>query len=155
MRYLLPIVASLALLGCGGQEQAAAPQADPRVPDWAQVYVGRNFVDVFQLNSDCIGSVDAVVERFEDGGARIQGWAWNRAAQAPYPNLLAVDPQGVVHGAGATTVERPDVVEARSDVVTSPSVGYEVRTLNPAAPSSVYAVDTSAQSACLLGRTTL
>lgn len=155
MRILLPVIASLALLGCGAQEQAAAPEADARVPEWAQPYIGRNFVDVFQINTDCIGSVDSIVERFADGGVRIQGWAWNRTAQASYANLLAVDPQGVVHGAGSTTSERPDVVQARSDVVTSPSVGFEVRTLNPAAPSSVYAVDTTAQSACLLGRTPL
>ncbi|MCX7360113.1 MAG: hypothetical protein NT015_18485 [Alphaproteobacteria bacterium] len=155
MRYLLPFVASLALMGCGGQQQQSAQQPDARVPEWAQAYVGRNFADVFQLNTDCIGSVDAVVERFADGGERIQGWAWNRTAQAAYPNLIAVDPQGVVNGVGTTNAERPDVVEARSDVVTSPSVGYEVRTLNPAAPSAVYAVDPATQTACLLGRTTL
>jgi hypothetical protein len=155
MRILLLVVASIVLLGCGGQEQAPAPQPDSRAPEWAQAYIGRNFADVFQVSSDCIGSVDSVVERFADGGVRIQGWAWNRVTQAPYANLIAVDPQGVVHGAGTTGSERPDVVQARSDVVTSPNVGYEVRTLNPAAPSAIYAVDTTGGTACLVGRTSL
>lgn len=163
-KFLSVLLMGAALAACGQGQEAAAPAADntpafagdPRIPEWANVYMNKPITQSFaQIVETCDGSVDGVAQVYEEGGVRVSGWGWNEATSTAYDTILGVDSAGRVIGAGATAGDRPDVVTRRAGAVTTPRVGYELITTVTPAVVSVFGVDASTQSACLLGAITI
>jgi hypothetical protein len=128
----------------------------PPTPDWARGYLGQNIAAAFPNSpgSDtCIGFADAVIERFSgaEPGVHIAGWSWSTASSRAYENLVTADAHGIVIGAGSTTTDRLDVPNALPNVVTTAQVGYDVYAAAATGQVSVYGVDPSAGTACLVG----
>jgi hypothetical protein len=128
----LPLLALAAVLsGCGKDrddapaEVAAKSTAPlPALPEWAKPLMGKTLQD-FPSSKACKGAFDAVKVRHAGtpSGVEVEGWAWLTDQKAAPIQILFVDIGGDIVGAGQTTMDRPDVPKAVSDVTTA-KVGW-------------------------------
>lgn len=156
MRILVAVSALVLLAACGQQQQAGESEAPavtgPTMPSWASEYVGRAVGEVFPTgNTNCMGYVDAA--NVEGAVTRVTGWAWDRSANHAYDRLITIGSDGVINGAGTTTLDRNDVVAANS-AVTSARVGYEIVTNSTSGTLRVGAIDSATNTACWVGQIT-
>ncbi len=129
-----PALALLVMLtGCGKDKDdaAGAPEvavkstaALPDLPDWAKPLMGKTLQD-FPTSKACKGAFDVVKVRHagEKPGVEAAGWAWLTEHKAAPVQLLFADIGGDIVGAGETSIDRPDVPKALSDVTTT-KVGW-------------------------------
>lgn len=152
MRHLVVVFAAVLIAACG-QEQAAppasapAPVSDPS--DWAASYLGGSFAEAFpNVDRHCMGSADATT--VDATSTRIRGWAWDRAQTRAFDRLISVGADGVINGSGTTVRDRPDVVRAVGNIVTTPRVGFEVVTSAMSGTVRIYGLSSDASTACLV-----
>lgn len=154
MRIAVAALMFAALAACGNQEKQQTPDAPaatgPAMPAWAGELVGRSISETFPTGGGpCQGYVDSA----EVGSANttIKGWSWDATNRRPYDAIISVGADTIINGAGTTTSDRPDVVEAMNGVVTTPRVGYDVISTATSGTVRVYGVDLTAHTACSLG----
>ena len=127
----------------------------PQPPTWAVGAIGKNIAALYPVSETlpetCVGFVDGLTEYFaEDAGARYEGWAWSTSQAKPYPHLLATDVNGVVQGAGETSIERPDVPAAVPSITTS-RVGFVGAASIAKGVVKFYGINEETGSSCLIG----
>ena len=148
-------IAALCLAACGDNAAVESEQSMPAAPDWARGYIGQGIGTAFQAAGAgaCVGYADAVTERFggSSQGVRIAGWGWNLVSSQGYGQILTAGANGVIIGAGTTTTNRPDVVEAMGETVTTPLVGYDAYAATQTGQVAVYGIDAAAATACPIG----
>lgn len=130
----------------------------PAVPAWAAAMIGKPVAELFPTAIDgCIGSADVIGRRYTAprSASRIDGWAWNVTGKAPFEHLVVADTAGVIVGAGMTQTERPDVLAARTDIVTDLVSGYQVVTPGDQGVVSIYGIDEAKKAACKIADRTL
>lgn len=103
--------------------------------------------------SECMGYIDA----FEHLGAppqtRLDGWAWNTAASEAFESFVVTDRNGLIAGAGTTSVERADVKAAFPGTVRHDFVGFVAFAAPDAQSLTVYGVNMTNDSVCAIGST--
>jgi len=127
-----PFLALALLAGC--EKEAEEKQKEvtqvvttplPAYPAWAQSLIGSRIKADPSMASACRGAFDVVKVRHLGSivGVEVEGWSWLTAAKKPADHIVFVDRNGVVMGAGETTVSRPDV-QAAIPSVTQVKVGW-------------------------------
>ena len=128
-----PLLALVFLVGCE-KEEAREKQREvtpvvttplPAYPAWAQSLIGSHIKVDPSTASACRGAFDVVKVRHLGPilGDEVEGWSWLMAEKTPAERIVFVDRNGLVTGAGETTVNRPDV-SAAIPMVTQPKVGW-------------------------------
>ncbi|KCZ85711.1 hypothetical protein HAD_08500 [Hyphomonas adhaerens MHS-3] len=150
-------VAAACLAACGKVPPVTDADLNPvnglaDVPRWDPAWSGTQMGEmVGQAGAvPCHGYVDLVAPSDDGTGARLEGWAWNVAASAPFPSVIVTDSDGSIRGAGTTQVVRKDVSAAMPAVVTEDRVGFIAFADAPPEGLVVYGFDNSDDTYCRL-----
>jgi len=114
------------LVGCKepGDDAPATPTPTvvstaslPGLPAWAQPLQGKALTD-FRSSTDCVGAFDVVKTRYTGAasGVEVAGWAWLKMQKKAPDHVLFADSGGGIVGAAETSMNRPDVPKALSEV---------------------------------------
>jgi hypothetical protein len=133
LSLICPLLALALLVGCEKEEarkqhSEATPIVTtplPPYPAWAQTLIGSHIKVDPSAASACRGAFDVVKVRHlgPSLGDEVEGWSWLTAEKKPADHIVFVDRNGLVTGAGETTVDRPDV-QAAIPSVTQVKVGW-------------------------------
>jgi hypothetical protein len=125
-RPVVGLVLALALFA-GCDREAAKTQNEvtpvvmtpvPGYPAWSKPLIGTKVKEETSTTPECRGAFDVVKVRHLGPipGVEVEGWSWLIAAKRPADHIVFVDRKDVVTGAGETSVNRPDVHAALSEV---------------------------------------
>lgn len=119
-------------------------------PEWAGRPVNEAIGAVRPVTA-CMGYIDVVTPIGDTGQTRIDGWAWNTPARAPFAALLVTDREGKITGAGVTVVARGDVKAAFPAIVRQDRVGFIAFSANAGGQFTVHGVDQGRGTICAIG----
>lgn len=135
----------------------AAPEvptsADPAppLPDWSSAMMGKSISTLFPNTiEECMGGAGRIGMRFTTPPVvtRVDGWAWNAVSKTTFPRLIVTNPEGVIIGAGTSSLERQDVMDAHPGVVTELASGYHAFANAGEGVVSIYGIDETSKSSC-------
>lgn len=125
----------------------------PSLPQWAEVYIGKNPRESFPRDGLCIGNTDLVESRFGGAspGTSIIGWGWDSQAKTRVQRVILVDLQYQIVGAGEGGLSREDVSSSVPEVK-DVKTGWRAVTPLTKGPVEAYGVVDDGHALCSLGR---
>jgi hypothetical protein len=135
-----------------GSEVVVVDDSMPPFASWATPMIGKPLAQYFpKKTSRCLGYLDGAILRYAGArsGAKVYGWSFDQASEAPMSRVVFADSAGTIVGAGDGGFPRPDV-PAKLAQIASPATGWEGYVADAAQPVTAWGITSLPGTVCRL-----